>query len=264
MIKVKEVSSSAAKAGVLDARAEKDYVISWVLFGVASTPFLKDRLIFKGGTAMRKVYFPNYRYSEDLEFALKGTFDLEEFKAGVGALIKWVQEKSGVILTLKAPELKKTEKFNFFFSYVGPLGGKVSGKNIKVEIGINEVQYESPAEMDLINEKHALLCYSLDEITADRMCYLMQRTTPRDLYDLWYLLEMSGNAIEDCVFAFEEKARHKNLDPKKLVALVVEKEAAFAKDWVEQLEQQLPALPEFRKVWRELEKSWRKYQRFTQ
>jgi predicted nucleotidyltransferase component of viral defense system len=36
-------------------------------------------LIFKGGTCLRKCYFPNYRFSEDLDFtSTDATFELTE------------------------------------------------------------------------------------------------------------------------------------------------------------------------------------------
>jgi hypothetical protein len=40
---------------------ERDYLLSWVLAGVGQTPTLRDKLVFKGGTALRKCYFGDYR-----------------------------------------------------------------------------------------------------------------------------------------------------------------------------------------------------------
>ena len=49
---------------------EKDYALGWILFGIASSS-ISDRLAFKGGTALSKVYFPeSWRLSEDLDFTL--------------------------------------------------------------------------------------------------------------------------------------------------------------------------------------------------
>ena len=46
---------------------EKDYVLGWLLFG-----FAKNRkLVFKGGTALSKIYFPRiWRLSEDLDYSI--------------------------------------------------------------------------------------------------------------------------------------------------------------------------------------------------
>ena len=50
---------------------EKDYALSYLLAGIAETPALQDGLILKGGTALRKCYFEDYRFSEDLDFSLR-------------------------------------------------------------------------------------------------------------------------------------------------------------------------------------------------
>ena len=49
---------------------ERDYLLSWMLgWRLARTPVLRDTLVFKGGTALRKCYFGDYRFSEDLDFS---------------------------------------------------------------------------------------------------------------------------------------------------------------------------------------------------
>ncbi|MCY4487141.1 MAG: nucleotidyl transferase AbiEii/AbiGii toxin family protein [Deltaproteobacteria bacterium] len=53
---------------------ERDYLLSWLLAGIAEKPALRDNLVFKGGTALKKCYFGEYRFSEDLDFSsLEGT-----------------------------------------------------------------------------------------------------------------------------------------------------------------------------------------------
>ena len=67
MIKPSEVQQKATRLGVRDHQIEKDYVLSWILWGIASHAELTKKLIFKGGTALKKVYFEDYRFSEDLD-----------------------------------------------------------------------------------------------------------------------------------------------------------------------------------------------------
>lgn len=55
-------------SGVAWNAIERDYVLSWILAGISRVPSLKDTLVFKGGTALRKCYFGDYRFSEDLDF----------------------------------------------------------------------------------------------------------------------------------------------------------------------------------------------------
>ena len=55
---------------VRDKQIEKDSILSWVLHGLSQESFLKNNLVFKGGTALKKFYFQDYRFSEDLDFTL--------------------------------------------------------------------------------------------------------------------------------------------------------------------------------------------------
>jgi predicted nucleotidyltransferase component of viral defense system len=50
---------------------EKDYVLGWLLAGIAAHPELHDAWVFKGGTCLKKCYFETFRFSEDLDFTLK-------------------------------------------------------------------------------------------------------------------------------------------------------------------------------------------------
>ena len=40
-----------------------------VLAGISEVPELRETLAFKGGTALKKCYFSDYRFSEDLDFS---------------------------------------------------------------------------------------------------------------------------------------------------------------------------------------------------
>lgn len=70
MIKPKEISKKANIEGVRPQQIEKDYIISWILWGIYNHDFLKGALIFKGGTCLRKIHIEEYRYSEDMDFTL--------------------------------------------------------------------------------------------------------------------------------------------------------------------------------------------------
>ncbi len=50
---------------------EQDYLLSWLLEAFSENSLLSDTLVFKGGTALKKCYFKNYRFSEDLDFTAK-------------------------------------------------------------------------------------------------------------------------------------------------------------------------------------------------
>ncbi len=70
MILPAEIQRKSSSVGVRDQQIEKDYVLSWLLNGIAQHKPLFDSLVFKGGTVLKKFYFRDYRFSEDLDFTL--------------------------------------------------------------------------------------------------------------------------------------------------------------------------------------------------
>lgn len=68
MISDARIRTLARQDGVTAGLAEKNYVNSWVLYAIYTSDVGKD-LVFKGGTALSKLYCPDvWRFSEDLDF----------------------------------------------------------------------------------------------------------------------------------------------------------------------------------------------------
>ena len=67
---------------------ERDYLISWILAGISHIDALRETLVFKGGTALKKCYFGDYRFSEDLDFSSFG-------KAPTGAELERAMRDAG-------------------------------------------------------------------------------------------------------------------------------------------------------------------------
>lgn len=68
MIAQKEIREKSEQKGVSTEIIDKDWVLSHVLKGIFETPNLGEHLIFKGGTCLKKCFFSDYRFSEDLDF----------------------------------------------------------------------------------------------------------------------------------------------------------------------------------------------------
>lgn len=68
-ITLRAMLQEAARTTGLQANLiEKDYALSYILAGISAIPALRDALVFKGGTCLKKLYFSSYRFSEDLDF----------------------------------------------------------------------------------------------------------------------------------------------------------------------------------------------------
>src|SRR5262252_8787286 len=63
------IREASRQSGTQQTVIEKDYALSYVLAGIAAQPELAQSLVFKGGTALKKLFFGDYRFSEDLDFS---------------------------------------------------------------------------------------------------------------------------------------------------------------------------------------------------
>jgi len=62
-----ELRELSVETGVPVGTIEKDLAITCALYAISRSE-LRDHLVFKGGTAIKKVYYPRARFSEDLDF----------------------------------------------------------------------------------------------------------------------------------------------------------------------------------------------------
>ncbi len=268
MIKPGEIQKTASRLGIRDTQIEKDYVIGWVLKGIAQNDHLKAKLIFKGGTALRKIYFPDYRLSEDLDFTFNGDdYKIEKIKKQFEEVIEKLKEEARITLNFQDETQHQTGNYNFYLGYSGPLGGTGATKSIKVDIANDEIICNEPVEKIVHNEYSDLkntfevLSYTLSEIISEKMRSLLQRTMPRDLYDLWYLFEIENYNIEDYVFDFRKKTEFKKLNPVELIKTVQSKREVFKRQWENHLVNQIKNIPNFEDVWRTLRRHWRRFEK---
>ena len=238
MIRSGEIQQLARLQGVRDTQIEKDYVIGWILKGISRDPYLAEILIFKGGTVLKKVWFEAY----------------------LNKLCDWVFEESRIRLTVY-PEEGTTAQYKCYFRYQGPLGGE---KTVKCDISSDEKIYFKPVQKTILDaysdadEAYPLQTYSLEEALAEKVRCLLQRSIPRDLYDVWYLTEKAGIDIEEVTFAYRDKAEYKGLAPVSLLRTLEAKEKKYQANWESSLQHQIGELPEFEEVWRSLMRNARR------
>ncbi len=100
---------------ILDQRViEKDYVLGWLLAGIAQHEDLRQTWVFKGGTCLRKCYYETFRFSEDLDFTIVdgGPEEPEDLSQIFGEIAEWVLEESGIefVLDEKSFQRKKNKR----------------------------------------------------------------------------------------------------------------------------------------------------------
>jgi len=247
MIKPQEISKVANSEGVRPQQIEKDYIISWVLWGVYNHGILKDALIFKGGTCIKKIYIVDYRYSENIDFTIKPSLEKtlsdEEICKGFNEVFGSIKEAANIDLTIPedSKEVHGSGSIKFYIEYIGPLGGK--SNHIKTDIGKGEKLEFEVVKKPMVNDysdleeedKVIITSYSLEEIVIEKMAALMGRTIPRDLYYFEYLTNIEGIVLPDVFIEFLMKAEHKGHDPKEFVQKVIAKEKILEKAWTKNL-----------------------------
>lgn len=264
MIKPGEIQKKARAVGVRDQQIEKDYILSWILEGIAMHKELSKMIAFKGGTVLKKVYFEDYRFSEDLDFTLlNDEISNQQIFDYFNEVFGYVREEANIPLEIIDDNEHEDGGINFYISYIGPLGGMGTNKHVKVDISRSEqLQFEPILQNVFLTysdqEKHKLLCYTLEEILVEKLRSLMQRMQARDFYDIWYLLEVHGLEIDFYVNEFIAKCESKKVNPKDFFVKLEQRLPQYKARWQKSMKEQIQNLPEFDKVEREINRHFRK------
>ena len=259
MIKPGEIQQKAREVGVRDQQIEKDYILSWILKGVSQHEQLSKVIVFKGGTVLKKIYFEDYRFSEDLDFTLlDNVITNDQIFAWFKEVFEYIQDEASIPLGIIDNNEHEDGGINFYISYVGPLGGQGSNKKVKVDISRSEqLQFEpilKPAFIDYSDlEDYSLLCYPLEEVLVEKLRSVMQRMAARDFYDIWYLLVEHRMEADFYLDEFSKKCASKRLDPVDFPKKLAER-PQYKGRWKSSMSDQIEDLPDFDQVEREVQR----------
>ena len=214
---------------------EKDYALSYILAGIAKQPELSDNLIFKGGTALKKIFFGDYRFSEDLDFSVvnapKGNMLEKSLQNAINLSKELLSNYGHFEIQLKrnperAPHPHGQEAFNVHVKFPWqptPLC------RIKIEITHDEPVILSPEYKTIIHGYEeqidcVVACYHMEEIIAEKMRALLQthqklvargwnRPRARDYYDLWNILKNYSTTVDKTrlIELLDKKCNHRNV-----------------------------------------------------
>lgn len=260
--KIREIS---AQKGILDIVVEKDYILDWVLWGISQNEYLKDRLIFKGGTAFHKMYFTDWRFSEDLDFTTVSHVGNNDLGNAVKRLCEKVKKQSGIDLRQREIEASGDKDSEWSFEvkveYTGPRG-QTGGSLpiILLHITNNELILDKPVKkvviapyQDLPND-FVLMTYSLEEILAEKIRTVFhQRCWPRDIYDTWRLLKEAKSFIdiEAVLDIYHRKTIFRGFNP-EIPPNIDERILRIKNQWKEGLQRQISNPPDFDSIYPEV------------
>lgn len=200
MITKREILDAASNLNLNPHVVEKDYALGWVLAGIYAHDALADNWIFKGGTCLKKCYFETYRFSEDLDFTLKDKSHLRAvfLQPVFGEIGEWIHENSGLEFPAKSQsfDIYKNPRGQMScqgkLSYRGPVSPTAGGMpRIKLDLTADERIVLPPVKVPVFHpySDHpaggiSVLAYGYEEVFAEKVRALAERTRPRDLYDV--------------------------------------------------------------------------------
>ena len=187
---------------------EKDYALSYLLAAIADTPGLRDRIVLKGGTALKKLYYPDYRFSEDLDFSTHPLGPLDNLPEYMDLVVKkmtdLLQQRGAFGVTYEPLHLRHPHPGGqeAFIVRVRFPWQRQPLCRLKVEITIDEPVLLTPQEKTLLHNfgetlDRRVLGYTLPELVAEKLRALLQSQKRlqtrgwgasrvcRDYYDLW-------------------------------------------------------------------------------
>jgi uncharacterized protein len=257
---------------------ERDYLLSWVLAGITQVEALRDTLVFKGGTALKKCYFGDYRFSEDLDFTAVGSV---QTGAAMESAMQEVCARAVKLLDPYVPVEIVCERHVERDLHPGGQEAfdirarfpwhRAPQAHVMVEIAVDERLLKPPLRRAVLHDYGEPLnaqvsVYSLEEIMAEKLRAILQhvralerrgwvRSRARDYYDLWRILgayrtqlDLTGFpaflrkkcAIRDVTFTGPE-----SFFPPAMLAIV-------EKTWEQWLGPLVPGLPPYTTVIEEL------------
>ncbi len=234
MIPQKEIRTIALNNNVPSNTIDKDYVLGHLLNGLFSFEWAKENFVFKGGTCLRKCYFIDYRFSEDIDITVINKSFVFTLKMLNEALNKTTSESGILFNILSFTECHYNNEhvgWDVELCFWGANHSRNDTPNFgnechtKISFDIRLYEYIHFSEK-LISKKilhnysdshmiiSEIVCYSVEEILSEKLRALLQRKwgESRDYYDIWYLKNNVDNIDWSLVVeAFDVKCQFKNV-----------------------------------------------------
>jgi predicted nucleotidyltransferase component of viral defense system len=265
MIDPREIQELVRQWGLTDQVIEKDYVLGWILWGIGTEPILQDTWAFKGGTCLKKCYIETFRFSEDLDFTVmeNGPLRPDELSPLFETLLDRVHQESGIDFQVQAPLFKQRGEWPYTegrIYYRGPRAAQI--QRIKLDLLASEAVVRPTVlrpiahpYSDGVPSMGSVRAYCFEEVFAEKIRALGERSRARDLYDVINLYRRRDlrrhNELIQNVLA--DKCQTKGVDLPTLEAIADSpNRAELEAEWANMLDHQLPILPPFAHYWEEL------------
>ncbi|HVR10151.1 MAG TPA: nucleotidyl transferase AbiEii/AbiGii toxin family protein [Thermoanaerobaculia bacterium] len=261
MIERQEIVDVANDLSLSPDIVEKDYTLGWLLDGIFTHERLAPSWVFKGGTCLKKCYFETYRFSEDLDFTVADETQLaeESLRASLAEVAAKLYDDNGLEIPVERLRFKVYRNPRGGLScegrvyYNGPLRRSRSSDlpRIRLDLTLDEIVLLPPVLRAVVHPYSdrpgrgmVARCYAYEEVFAEKIRALGDRTRPRDLYDVVNLYRHGEfhPAAASILDVLRQKCAFKGI-PVPTLASLADKTDELLVDWRDMLGHQLPALP---------------------
>lgn len=201
MISPNEIKAKALEFDIHHPNVERDYVFGWLLKSIYENEYLRARLVFKGGNCLRKAYYPDTRFSADLDFSVSDAVDAELTAIEINNACLNAQAACGVEFLIDrntfelGPMVDRTRHSYKGRVYFTDFFGAQDDLTISVKVDVTDFDrlHLPPTRRKLIHPysdaeacSAEITCMALEEVIASKLKCLIQRRHSHDLFDLVY------------------------------------------------------------------------------
>ena len=187
-------------------QVEQDLLLSRAMVELFSDDSLKEKLLFRGGTAIYKLHVEEpVRYSEDLDLVMID-------KGPIGPVYDAIRDKLDPLLgkpTRDQKESMATMTYSFHTEFPPQ-----SAQSLKIEINYEEnfsvlepVMQEYLMDNPWFSGAAKIPTFKLNELLGSKLRALFQRRKGRDLFDLWFALTREMVEPSQVLTCFEQYTR---------------------------------------------------------
>ncbi len=207
MILQSEIRKQAESIGVPTDTVDKDYVLGHFINHLFAQAWAFENLVFKGGTCLKKCYFEQYRFSEDIDLTISNKDFLLQ-QAYILEICDAVTKETGIVFKLlkfqKCLHQDIEVGWDVEICFWGanhsrndvPRFGSSCHSKIWCEFRNYEIVLSKVSLRPLFHHfsdanlvKTIVPCYDIHEVLAEKLRALIQRNRgeARDYFDIWHI-----------------------------------------------------------------------------
>ena len=223
-----QIRSIAASHNVPYQTIEKDYALTELLLTVSKFPKL-NKMVFKGGTSLKKIHFANFRFSEDLDFTCYE--DISEDL--VNFLLNNIDSMNFNFTKIKNIESKKVgTTFRIMYKQTDKLESSIRfDLSMRGDVFLKTVSKPVMSIYEQFPNNIILHTMDIEEIMAEKVRAVVYSKHVRHLYDIYFMNLNGININSDLVRKKYETIYKEEFDISKIDSRITEKKER----WIQEL-----------------------------